>query len=57
MRPDLEHWHTQVLPHRFMIYISVGVHTGHTVVANFYNSPVKKLMQFAMRRKMFVQKI
>ena len=57
MRPDLEHWHTQVLSHRFMIYISVGVHTGHTVVAKFYNSPVKKLMQFAMRRKMFVQKI
>ena len=35
-------------------HISVGVHIGHTAVANFYSSPVKKLMHFVMRRKMFV---
>ena len=30
----------------------VRVHIGHSAVANFYSNPVKKLMQFVMRRKM-----
>ena len=36
------------------MHVSVGVHIGHTVIANFYISPVKKPMQFVMRTKMFI---
>ena len=44
-------------PKRYLnviMYISVGVHIGHTAAANFYIGPVKKLMQFVMRRKMLI---
>ena len=34
------------------MHVSVGVHIGHAASANFYSSPVKKLMQFVIRRKM-----
>ena len=36
------------------MHVSVGVHIGHTAVANFYIGPAKKSMQFVMRRKMFI---
>ena len=35
-----------------IIHISVGVHTGHTAVADFHIGLVKKFMEFVMRRKM-----
>ena len=32
------------------MHIPVVVHIGHTAVANFYISPVKRFKQFVMRR-------
>ena len=37
-----------------VMHINVGVHNGNTAVADFYAGPVKKLMQFVMRRKMLI---
>ena len=34
--------------------LCVGVCTGRTAVANFNIGPVKKSMQFVMRRKMLI---
>ena len=39
------------------MYISAGAHIEHTSEADFYIGPVKKFMEFVMRRKMLIQKI
>ena len=38
---------------QMLIPVSLGLSFGHAAVTNFYSSPVKKHVQFVMRRKMF----
>ena len=37
-----------------ILHVNVGVHIGHTAMANFYIGPVKKPMQLVMRREMLI---